>query len=262
MRPETAESTWLYEFLAWLELNKKRVLVGAGAVLLLIVALYVYFWQRQQSELEASSALLTLKALAESEEDTPANAADFLKVAVAHRSTQAGERALLLAAGALYREGRYAEAQAQFEAFARAAGGSTLAPIAALGIAACLDAQDKVDAALGSYQGLVNQYPADPASARARLNMAALYEAKNQPEQALKLYDELTASASGMSGTSMDAMRRRQALLQKHPELAPTNAPPRVVASPPAATNAPPAATNASPTATTATNPPADTNAR
>lgn len=223
MQPETTESAWFYEFLAWLEFNKKRVIWGSVAVLALIVVVYVYRWHLAQTELNANRALFAIRTASTAEGSKPAPVADFLKVAEEYPSTSAGERALLLAAANLYAEGRYPEAQTRFEEFRRQHGGSLLAPVAALGVAASLDALDKVDAALSAYQGIVNQYPTESVAARAQLAMATLYESKNQPDQALRVYDELSRLA-GAGQAALEAAMHKDRLLQQFPKLAVTNA--------------------------------------
>ena len=220
MQFDTTDSTWVYELLAWVEANRKRVMLGAGALCLVILAVYLYVWQRNQTELAASRALLELRAIASSPDSPPvASASEFLKVADQYGSTRAGERALLLAAGDLFSHGQYAEAQRQFQKFLEERAGSPLAPIAALGVAASLDAQDKVDAALAAYQGIVSRYATDPVAERAKLATAALYEAKHQPEQALKVYDQMLKPAT-YSGLASQAAMMRERLLEKFPKLA------------------------------------------
>lgn len=239
MQPEGSESTWLYEFLAWLEFNRKRVIAGAIGVLVLIAVVQVYVWYRAQAELQANDALISLKSPRGEAADTGPTASELLRVVQEHGSTRAAERALLMAASALYTEGKHADAQKQFELFLSRYGGSPLAGIASLGVATCLDAQDKMDEALAAYQGLLNQYPNDSVVFRARLAMAALYEAKKQPEQAFRIYEEI-GRQTGAGMNAMEANRRKEALLQKHPSLGMTNAPARVAATPaPAAMNRP-----------------------
>ena len=225
MQSGSSESTSFYEFLAWLEVNKKRVIIGIATVCALFVVVYVYLYFREQTELAASRALMALRpAAGASEAARDLSPTDLLKVTEAYPSTSAGERALLLAAGSLFGEGKYAEAQTQFERFQRDQSGSLLNPIAALGVASCLDALDKVDAAMAAYQTVANQYPDDPAAMRARLGMAALHEVKRQPEQALKIYEELSKQA-GAGTAVMEALHLKERLLRQFPQLALTNTP-------------------------------------
>lgn len=255
MTQKEQESAWLYEVWAWLEVNRKRVIVGLVAVLAVVVIGYVLYWMRGQSNLRADDALLVLRPTPANSDSKPAaSPEDFLKVASEHPSTPTAERALLLAAGRFYDEGKYAEAQAQYEqALAHDASG-LLAPLAALGVATSLDAQDKVDAAMAAYQAVVSKYPDSPSAADAKMAMASLHESRNEPALALKLYDELTANrAAGRS--AMMASAKREELLKQHPELAKTNAPVTLPVAVSSVTNAAPATnaapvTNAAPAAT------------
>lgn len=223
MHPEQQESTGLYEALAWLELHRKQVIRGAVAILAIVVALYVYFWMRHQGELKANQAVLALEPGEPGADNPGATAGDFLKVADAHGSTTAAARALLLAAGELFREGKYAEARSHFERAGAADSSGILAPMAALGAAACLDAQNQPDAAITAYQQVIARYPDEPAAARARLAIAGLHEARGDWEAALKLYEALQSSPNP-GQASMEAAGRKETILKLHPELARTNA--------------------------------------
>ncbi|MGC8990425.1 MAG: tetratricopeptide repeat protein [Verrucomicrobiia bacterium] len=219
MNPEPSESTWFYEALAWLELNRKQVIAGGLLVFATIVAGYVYDWHRKTTQREAERALFALKDRPGTEDSTRGPAAsELLKVVESHPGTSAAQRALLLAASDLFDEQKYPEAQARFEQFIVNYNNSPLAPIAALRIASCLDAQDKIDEAMSAYQRVINQFPAEPAAARARLHLAIIHEQKNQPEQALRLYDELN-KPNVFGSVAAEAANRRERLLRKHPEL-------------------------------------------
>jgi outer membrane protein assembly factor BamD (BamD/ComL family) len=153
-------------------------------------------------------------------------------VAAAHPGTGAGGRALLLAADAFFRDGKFSEAQAQFEAFLREHPENPLAPFAALGVAASMDSMNKTNEALAAYKDLLSRFAGSTVTAQAKLGLARLYEGRGEPAQALKFYDELTRPNVQSTWSSEAAMWREQ-LLSRHPELAKTNAP----ASPSAGTN-------------------------
>jgi tetratricopeptide (TPR) repeat protein len=86
-------------------------------------------------------------------------------------------------------------------------------------VAAGLEAQGDYDKAITAFQGVAARYPNDSAAERAKLALGGLYAAKNQPQQALRLYEELAKPAS-MSGLATEAAMKRRDLLRKHPELA------------------------------------------
>jgi predicted negative regulator of RcsB-dependent stress response len=229
MNSDSTEGARFYEALAWLEVNKKRVAIGLVVLLVIGFGAYVWSYMAEQKEVEASSALLALRPPVNAPTNQPpVSSAEFLKVAQAHAGTAAADRAILLAAGALFAEGKYAEAQTQFERLAKEHAGSPWAPEAAYGIAASLESQGKRDDALTAYQRVITTYQNEPVATQARLALARIYETKNQPDLALKQYDDLThASSGGMNMTQQEAMMRRERLLKKFPNLVKpaTNAP-------------------------------------
>ena len=223
MSSEITESAKWYEILAWLEINKKRVALGAVIAIGLGVLIAFFAWSKNQREFQADAALFKLGMPIQSSTNTPPPPVSaYLKVAEDYAGTYAGERALLQAAGGMFQEGRYADAFAQFSKFHSKSSDSTLNATAAFGVAACLDAQNRVDEALKAYQDVIQRYPAE--SGRAKLAAARLFEEKKQPESALKLYNEL-AQLSSMSPWSAEAQELRSELLLQYPRLAPTNAP-------------------------------------
>lgn len=234
MSSETTGSTGFYEFLAWLEENRKRLIVGFVIAVVVGLGIAFYRWKSDQTEWAANAALLKLRpASSPAERTTPAGASDYQKVVDQYPNTDAAERALLLAAGASFTENKYSEAQAQFERFLKENGGNPLAPTAAYGKAASLEAQGKFDEALSAYQNVLTQHPRSTVVTDTRFAIARLYEAKKQPDLALKTYEEMTRTNTA-SSKGTEAMMRKEALLSKYPELAKTNAPAIV------ATNTPP----------------------
>lgn len=227
----------MIDFLAWVEVNKKRLFIGISVVGVVTGALVVYQWHSNQAEAEANAALLKVDRTSPGQErSAEPDAQALLRVATAFPGTGAAGRALLRAAETLFKDGKYAEAQAQFEAFLRSYPGQPLAAVATFGVAACLDALNKTNEAVTAYQDVVSRYGASSVVSQAKLAQARLYEARNEPAQALRIYDEMTRPSQPTLGSS-EAARMRQQLLARHPELVKTNAPPAGAL--PAATNAP-----------------------
>ena len=225
----------MIEFLAWIEVNKKKLLIGIAAAAAAIGAYAIYQWHQSQAEAEASAALLKLDRPGGAAENAPEpDGQAFVQVAAAHPGTSAAGRAVLFAADAFFRDGKFTEAQTQFEIFLRDYPENTLAPIAALGVATCLDAMNRTNEALAAYKDLLSRFAGSAVVAQAKLSLARLYEARNEPAQALKVYDELTRP-NMQSTWSSEATMWREQLLSRHPELAKTNAP----AVPSLSTNAP-----------------------
>src|SRR5262245_64044313 len=116
MSSQAAESTGLINFLSWVEVNKKKLLMGTAAVAVAIAAYSLYRWHRNEVEAEAIEALYKVQTPG-APSAKPPEAQAFLVVAQKHPGTSAGARALLLGAEALFRENKFAEAKTQFETF-------------------------------------------------------------------------------------------------------------------------------------------------
>jgi tetratricopeptide (TPR) repeat protein len=145
-------------------------------------------------------------------------------VQTAFAGTAAARQAGFLAAGALFAEGKFDEARAEFEKFARENANDPFAPQAALGVAACLEAQNNLDGALAAYQGVIGKHPNDGVAIQAKLAIGRIHEAKGRHAEALKLYQE-TTRAGALSAWHVDFAARRDELLRRFPQLAVTNAP-------------------------------------
>ena len=246
----TGSTRWI-EFLAWVEVNKKKVLTGAAVVAFVIAAYSIYRWHRNQAEAEGIAALYkVLTPASQTERPGGPGAQEFLKVATVHPGTSAGAQALLFGAEALFRENKSAEAKTQFENFLRTYPDHPLAPTAAFGIAACLDAMDKTNEVLTAYQDVISRYAGSVVASQAKFGLARLHETKGDLAQALRIYDEL-ARPTASSAWGPEASTRREQLLAHHPELARTNPPAPVF--PSALSNAP--ATNPAPVELKTTNP-------
>lgn len=231
---QTQPSDGFYSFLAWLEVNKRKVMIwSAAAVVLVIVAIAVISYQAQK-ERRASEALSNVRSPSTASAGAPpAGAAEaYLRVAKDHAGTQAAARALLLAAAAKFQEGAYPDAHKLYEEFIRDYPESRWSPQAHFGAASALDAQGKAADATKQFEELRRRYPNDAVADETKLALARLYETQNRPADAYKLYDELV-KANQFSGLGSEAGLRQAELVEKHPELAKTNQPPVMSPTPP-----------------------------
>jgi len=230
---QQTQSDSFYHFLGWLEVNKRKVMIWAVAILgVVIVAIAVVTYQKQKEQ-RASEALSNVHTPAASMAAPAPGVADaYLKVAKEHAGTHAASRALLLAAATKFQEGNYADAQKLYEQFTRDYPESRWLPNAYFGVASTLDAQGKTADATKQFEQLRRQFPNDAVSDETKLALGRLYEAQNRPADAYKLYDELL-KANPYSGLGSEAGLRQADLLEKHPELAKTNQPPPMMSTMP-----------------------------
>jgi TolA-binding protein len=210
---------------AWFEANKKPVLWGSGAVVIVGVIVAFVLYQQKEAEVAASEALSNVAVPQMTGAGARGDlAAAYLKVAATYPKSRAGTRALLLAASSLFAEGKYAEAKTQFERFRREYPESPFVGEALLGVAASLDAQGNSREAMTAYKDLISRRPADSVVSSARFALARLHEAQNEPEQARRLYEELERT-DPYSGLADESRLRLEELKLKYPTVAAVAAP-------------------------------------
>ena len=232
MQSNVAELPLSHKAWAWFESNKKQAIYGA--VLLAAVGLIVWFalWQRDEKQIAAGDALSDVAAGQFDSTVARSGAAEaYLKVAGQYPNSQAGARALLMAAASFFTDGKYTEAQAQFERFTREYPGSPLMGEALLGVASCLEAEGKTDQAVTAYKELITRHPSETVIPQAKFALASLYETQSKPEQARELYEEV-ARAAPFASFGNEAGLRVEELEVKYPNLTAPVAPPTNVATP------------------------------
>jgi tetratricopeptide (TPR) repeat protein len=240
MQHSQTHDAFLWTAWAWLEKNRKQVgLVFAAAVVLgSIIWLFVNLSaQKKISAGQAVSRVVVAQALDQSPQGTPPAETPevYLKTASEYAGTAAGARALLLGAAALFAQGKYAEAQAQFEKFIPQYGDHPMMSQALLGIAASLDAQNKTNDALNAYKNIIDRHPNQPVVPQAKVALARLYEGQSKPELALPLLEDV-ARTDPYGSIGAEAGMLAEELKQKHPNLVPpvvaaTNSTPSIVIS-------------------------------
>ena len=200
-------------------MNKKQAL--GGVVIALAVGLVVSYYIYYQGEKEVIAAEALSNALApqaqagNARKDMPTA---FLKVANEYPGTRAGAQAVLHAATALFTEGNYNKAQAEFQRFLREHPDSPLAGTALLGVAACFDATGETNKAAFAYKDLIDRHPNENVVPQAKFALAQIYEAQNQIEPALNLYESVGRDA--YSSVGAEAGMRAEELKRKYPKLA------------------------------------------
>jgi TolA-binding protein len=214
---------------AWLEANKKQVAWGAGILVVVGLIVSYYVWSQGEKEISAGEALSDAVAAALPGGGRAESADAYLKVATTHPGTSAGARALLAAAGVLFTQGKYAEAQTQFQKFGKDYLDSPFRSQAMLGEAASLDALAKPEEAARAYKKLIDRHPGEIVVPQAKFALARIYESQNKLSEARALYEEISRVQSSSSLVN-EAGIKAEELRLKMP--APANAPAASVALP------------------------------
>jgi len=235
MDKETKHETDLYQLAQWAHANRKRLMAGLAALLVVGGVIGLTIWNKSHHELMANEALANIKDPPGSRENpTAADAAPYIQVANDYPGTAAGTRARLMAGGALFEAGNFKDAKEQFDKFLQENPGNSLANEALLGVAASLEGDGKNADAIARYEDLIKHHMADTTGPQAKSALARLYLAENRPEDALPLYDELARGNNGDSWV-LEAEIQRQELYTKYPNL--KKPPVRALAPSPAMTN-------------------------
>ena len=238
MEQKVADLTFGEKLFVWFEANKKQAAWGAGIAIVLGFVIFYYIWSQGAKEVKAGEALSqVLAANLFAGTGRMASPDTYLKVVDEHQGTPAAAQALLLAGGALFTEGKYAEAQNQFQRFSREFPGNPFMSQALLGVAACLDAQGKVEEAERAYKDVMVRFPNANTTSQAKLGLARSYESQGKLNDARPLYEELTRSES-FSSFGNEAAFRLEALKANQPVVAPeapatSNAPAFKLSTPP-----------------------------
>ena len=206
---------------AWFEAHKKQTITGAALLLVVGVIIAFFIYRQNEEEVAASEALSNvvvpqLTGSANRSETAEA----YLKVAATYPKSTAASRALLLAAGSLFVEGKYPEAKVQFDRFAREHRDSPFMGQALLGIAACQDVLGKTNEAMVAYKNLIDHHPGENVVSQARFALGCLYEAQHDPEKARNQFEEV-ARENPYGSLGSEAGMRLEELKIKYPKLWP-----------------------------------------
>jgi TolA-binding protein len=232
MESDAAQIPVSHKALAWFEANKKQALMGAGVLLVVGVIVAFFLYRQSEAQVVASEALSMVAMPPMAGSGARADTVEsYLKVAATYPNSGAGARALLLAAGGLFVDGKYDEAKTQFERFRREYGDSPYMGEALLGIAACLDAKGNAREAMTAYKELIDRRPGDSNVPSAKFALGRLHAAQNEPEQARTLFEDVERT-DPYGSVGDEARMQLEDLKTKFPKLLapvapmPTNAAP------------------------------------
>ena len=194
MQSQDATDTFLIKWWPQIEANKDKIMAVAGGVAAVIVIAAFVSWRHEQTQIAAGEAMTraTLTLLPNSD---PSRLADtYLGIADQYQNTPAGKRSLLQGAAALFTEGKYTDAQAYFQKYLQAYPDDEFAGQAALGVAKCYEAEEKLNDAAGAYQHVIDDFPDAQAVIDAKFSLAQVDLQQHSYANALQLFQEVAKS--------------------------------------------------------------------
>lgn len=224
MELQDAPAAYFYKLWPKIEANWIRIALGGGVIIVVAMLISFYSWQRDQKEITAGKALTQFMMSAPRNVTVSQQADNYLKIAGDYQGTSAGQRAWLQGAAMLFAEGRYADAQTQFQKFLDAHPDSFFAGQAALGVATSLDAQGKTDLAAGAYQRVINISSDLTVANAAKFALAQIDERQGKLADAMNLYEDVMRSnpnSSLGSEAGLRGMELKIKLLPAPPSTAP-----------------------------------------
>ncbi len=208
MDTQSTNSMDIYGLVAWAKENQKRLTIGGAIVVVIGLIVGIYFWHNNYQADSANAALDRI---------TGNDPAQYMEMANLYPDTTAAARALLIAGQLQFEAGKYDVAQGTFQRFLAEHHDYPLASQAAVGIAACLEAQGKTAEAAAKYEE-ISRRPPDSTTIQAQAALARLYTAQGKYEPALRQYAALLQNGGNDSWIN-EAKVEVQDLLTKHPEL-------------------------------------------
>lgn len=211
----------------WIEKNAKFIAIGAGVVVVLLIALAVVFSQLDKkaeakfAAIEEVASLYNNLFTLDPESDEYKAAVDEFKTAANDVLASSGlneypgaKAALLLGDYAFVEDNDYATALEYYNDVEEAQSKTYLSQLAAINAAACNENLGNIDAALDAYINLWDTYGADGLyGSRALFNTARLYEAKGQMDLALATYEQLVGEYQDVSSEYAKLAKSRIAQL-------------------------------------------------
>lgn len=185
METQEISGEFLFKAWPWIEAHRRQLIGGVVGVAVLIGIISVASAAKAQKEVSAGMELSHLLTT------PPVKPDDLLHLASNQAGTKAALRAQLQAATAYFEDGKYAEAQTQYQSFAEAHPTNPLAGEAFLGAGASLEAQGKADQAVSWYNKAAAGATEAPATLMAKFALGRLAEVQGKLTDAQNYFQDV-----------------------------------------------------------------------
>ena len=194
METHNDPASLLFKWWPQIEANKNRI-IGGVVIIAVVVLIYSFIsWRRETNQVEAGDAVTRALVTMPPGSDASQVANMYLGISDQYGGTMAGQRALMQGAAALFMQGKYADAQGDFQRYLDAHPDGEFAGQAALGVAKCLEAQNKLNDAAGAYQHVINDFPDPEAVVNAQFSLALVDLQQRNASSAAQLLQQVAQS--------------------------------------------------------------------
>lgn len=217
---ESQDAVAMFFMKLWprIEANKNRIVTVTAIVVAAICIILFISWRHEQNQIDAGDALT--QALI-SAPPSANQSRSYLDIADSYSGTLAGERALLQGATDLFAQGKYTDAQADFQRYLDEHPDDQFSGLAALGVARCMEAEGKISDAMGQYSHVMNDYTDQQSINQARFSLARLNMQQGHYPEAFQGFQQVVnEDPYGMLGN--EARQYAFELQSKLPRQAPT----------------------------------------
>jgi predicted negative regulator of RcsB-dependent stress response len=224
---ESQDSLAIFFLKLWprIEANKNRIGIAAGIVVAAVCIILFISWRHQQNQIDAGDALTQTLITIPPNADPSQFSASYLDIADSYGGTPAGQRALLQGATVLFAQGKYTDAQADFQRYLDEHPDDQFSGIAALGVARSLEAEGKINDAMGQYQHVTTDISDEQSVNQARFSLARLNMQQGHFTDAFQGFQQvINADPYGTLGNEARQLAvELQSKLPKQPATAPAS---------------------------------------
>ncbi|HSD51326.1 MAG TPA: tetratricopeptide repeat protein [Candidatus Methylomirabilis sp.] len=210
---------WLAATFRFYQAHRARLKACVAAAAVLGLAGGGYWWYQVRQEADAARALAGAYAVLRGEEagkpDTLEEAVKRLReVTERHRGTRSAEEAQIAAGNLYFESGNVDDALSSYNEYLTGHPRGRFRMMAGLGKAYALEAKGDLQGAVQILSGVIEGDRENPLAGEAYMSLARAYEGLKKPEDAMRIYGEVTERFS-QTNWAQQALQRMSILKQE-----------------------------------------------
>ncbi len=207
---------WLSSAIRFYQAHRARMKAAAATAAVLGIAGGGYWWYQERQEADAARALAGAYAVLRGEEaGKPGTLEEAVKrfrdVSDKHRKTRSAEEAQIALGNLYYESGKVDEALSSYNEYLTEHPRGRFRMLAGLGNAYALEAKGDLQGAVQILSGVIEGDRENPLAGEAYMSLARAYEGLKKPEDAMRIYGEVTERFS-QTNWAQQALQRMSVL--------------------------------------------------